>query len=89
MVRKKPLTDKHKILSLGEHSILDKKIKRKEEEQKKMPLPRITAKFYPDHKDSCYKHLDKRIIIYDIFTYIQYTQYCFFLDLFKLGTLFL
>lgn len=35
MVRKKPLTDKHKILSLGEHSILDKKIKRKEEEQKK------------------------------------------------------
>lgn len=71
---KKTLTDKHKILSLGEHSILDKKIKIKEEEQKKMPLLRITAKFYPDHIASCYKHLDKRIIIFDIYLHIYNTH---------------
>lgn len=35
MVRKKTLTDKHKILSLGEHSILDKKNKNKRGRTKK------------------------------------------------------
>lgn len=71
---KKTLTDKHKILSLGEHSILDKKNKNKRGRTKEMPLLRITAKFYPDHIASCYKHLDKRIIIFDIYLHIYNTH---------------